>query len=70
MSYSRIMFAKYWGLLDEVKAGKRIQKIGNEEAVDIFDEPQKPIHERIVTPWPLRTIKYLDKDGKEQSIQC
>lgn len=65
MSYSRVMFAKYWGLIDEVKEGKSIQEIKGEQ-VSIMDEPQKPVHIRTVDIWPTRTMKWLDKAGKEQ----
>lgn len=66
MSMSRIMFSKHWGILDEVTAGRRVQRVGNEDDVDIFDSPQKLVHERVVTPIPPREVVYLDKEGKEQ----
>lgn len=69
MSYSRIMLAKYWGLLEEIEAGNRIQEIKGEQ-VDILNEPQKPVHHRVVDKWPSRAIKWLDRDGasKETDI--
>ena len=65
MSYSRIMLAKYWGLLEEIEAGNRIQEIKGEQ-VDILNEPQKFVHPLVVDKWPSRQIKWLNRDGKEE----
>ena len=64
MSYSRLMFARYWGILDEVEAGRGEQEIKG-EMVSLLNEPQKPGHNRTVSPWPPREICWLDRDGKE-----
>lgn len=66
MSYSRIMFAKKWGILKEVEEGRRIQKIKDEDAVDVLAEPQKFVHARVVDSNPPRKIVWMDRDGKEQ----
>ena len=68
MSYSRVMMTKYWGLLDEIEAGNRIQEIKGEQ-VDILNEPQKPIHHRVVDSWPKRMIKWLDRDGTQKEAE-
>lgn len=65
MSYSRVQFSKYWGVLEEVEAGRRIQEIKGEQ-VDILNEPQKFVHARVVDPWPARTIYWVDREGNEQ----
>lgn len=65
MSYSRIMFSKYWGILDEIERDNRIMEIKGKQ-VDILDEPQKPVHNRVVDKWPPRLIKWLSRDGKEE----
>jgi len=63
MSYSRLMFSKYWGILDEVDQGNFIKEIKGEQVV-ILNEPQKPVHNRCVDVWPKRIIKWIDRDGK------
>ena len=65
MSYSRMMAAKKWGVLDEVEAGRRHQKIKG-EIEDVLEEPQKFRHPSCVDIWPPREVVYLDKEGKEQ----
>lgn len=65
MTYSRILFAKVYGILDEVEAGKRIQEIKGEQ-VDILDEPTKFVHRKVVDVWPPREISWLDRDGRER----
>lgn len=65
MAYSRLMFSKYWGVLDEVEAGRRIQEIKGEQ-VDLLNEPQKFVHHLCVDPWPTRKIRWLDRAGTPQ----
>jgi hypothetical protein len=62
MSYSRFLFTKKWGLLDE----PRHQEIKG-EMVDVIAEPQKPIHSRCVDIWPPREIKWLNRHGQEMT---
>lgn len=68
MSFSRLMLAKYWGLLDEIEAGNRYQEIKG-ETVDILSEPQKPIHHRTTDLWPPREICWLDRDGAQKEAE-
>ena len=68
MSYSRLMLAKYWGLLEEIEAGNRIQDIKGEQ-VDILNEPQKPIHDRLISSRPPHMIKWLDRDGTQKEAE-
>ena len=65
MSYSRVIFSKKWGVLNEVDAGRRYQNIKG-EVVDILSEPQKYVHPTTVDIWPLRRVKYLNRNGKEE----
>ncbi len=62
MSYSRAQFCKYWGILK----GERMQDVPRQGIVDCFSEPQRKIHEQVVTPLPRREIKWLDRAGKER----
>lgn len=68
MGYSRTMFSKYWGILDECRAGRMMQEIKG-EIVNILDEPQKFVHPKVVDIWPPRMVKWLDKAGKEQETE-
>ena len=68
MSFSRLMLAKYWGLLEEIEAGNRMQNIKGEQ-VDILNEPQKPIHDRLISPRPPCMIKWLDRDGTQKEAE-
>lgn len=65
MMYSRAMFAKYWGILD---LPRKITLPGWGEEVDVWDEPQKYVHEKVVEKWPGRTIKWLTRDGEEKEF--
>mgnify|MGYP001577039922 FL=1 len=66
MTYSRIMFCKRFGILDECKAGRRVQEIKG-EIVDILDDPPKLVHPKVCDIWEPRKVYWLDKDGKERS---
>lgn len=68
MTYSRIMAAKKWGVLSEVDAGRRFQEIKG-DIVDILDEPQRFRHAQVVDPWPLRSIRWLDKNARIQESE-
>lgn len=65
MSYSRVMFAKKWKLLEEIQGGNRFQVIAGRDT-DILAEPQIPVHHQVVTPWPAREITWLDRNGQEK----
>lgn len=67
MGFSRIMFCKYWGILEECKAGRRYQAIKGEENVDILDDPPKFVHPQVVDTIPPRTVKWIDRHGVERS---
>jgi GT2 family glycosyltransferase len=65
MSYSRCMFAKYWGILDM----ERHQEIKGEN-VDIWAEPQKWVHHHVIDPMVADgepKVTWVNKDGKLQS---
>lgn len=65
MGYSRILAAKYWGVLAEIDAGRRFQEIKG-EMVDVLKEPSKFFHALTVDKWPPRLIKWLDKEGRDR----
>lgn len=63
MSYSRGAFCKMFGLLELNR-----KQIINGEEIDVWDEPQRLVHERVVKIWPARVTRWLDRDGKEQEV--
>ena len=63
MAFSRAIFAKYWGLLDE----ERMQELPGQGIIDCWSEPQKKIHEMVVAPLPKKEIKWLDREGTERT---
>ena len=62
MSFSRAMMAKIWGILDM----DPMQEIPGEGMVNIWAEPQRWIHYKVVTPRPKRPFRWLDREGKER----
>lgn len=62
MMASRAMFCKYWDILDS----ERMQTIPNQGLIDCFAEPQRKIHEMVVTPLPKKEIMWLDRQGQER----
>lgn len=62
MMYSRAMFCKYWGILDL----PRKMDIGDEKDVDIWNEPQKYVHQLVVPRTAGREIMWLNKEGKQE----
>lgn len=38
-------------------------------ALESYDAPQVPVHERVVTPMPKRKVKWLDQEFKEQEAE-
>lgn len=66
MSYSRIMAAKAWGVLDAHEE-KEIWEIKGEQ-VRILDSPQKFRHPQVVDIWEPRTSKWLDRNGQPREI--
>lgn len=62
MSFSRAMMAKIWGILDM----EPMQEIPGEGIVNIWSEPQRWIHYKVVTPRPKRPFRWLDREGKEK----
>lgn len=65
MTTARYMFAKEWGLLEP--GVERYRDIKSER-VDTWEEPQKPPHLAQVDKWPLRKIKWLDRQGQPREI--
>ncbi len=63
MSFSRAMFAKFWGILEM----EPLQEIPGEGTVNIWNEPQRWIHYRVVTPRPKRDLRWLDRGGQERT---
>ena len=66
MSYSRVMAAKAWGVL-EMHEEKEVWEIKGEQ-VRVLDEPQKVRHVAVVDKWPLRTVRWLDRQGQVREI--
>lgn len=66
MTYSRLMFCKYWGILDECRAGRRFQEIKG-EMTDILDEPPRFVHPKVVDTIPPRTVRWIGRQGVERS---
>jgi len=60
MMCSRFMFAKEWGLL----GGERMRTLSDGQEVDAWAEPQRIVHDMVVTPKPQREIVWLDRAGQ------
>lgn len=61
MMYSRAMFCKYWGILNL----PRIAEVDGQE-VDIWNEPQRYVHQLVVPTKLHQEIQHIDKFGKIQ----
>jgi GT2 family glycosyltransferase len=62
MMYSRAMFTKYWGIF-----GMERRQTIKGESVDIFDEPQKWVHHKVIDPLIADgepKVSWVGKDGK------
>lgn len=62
MMCSRLMFTKYWGLLDE----PRMRTTSDGREIDAWAQPQIIVHDRVVTPKPKREFHWLDRNGQER----
>lgn len=65
MGYSRFLFARKWGLLQQ----ERHREIDG-VMTDCYEEPQKPVHELVVPKKLNRLIFWLDKAGQERSYEA
>lgn len=67
MSYSRAMFCKYWGIFEQER--HQVLEGWGDDPIDLWAEPQKFVHMKIVTPMPKKLIKWIDKNGQIQQAE-